>query len=62
MASEKWSIEEVRNKIEWEGGILDTLFWGLRADIIADEELSSLWAELEKIEPLIRRIEAIIYE
>ena len=35
-------------KVEWEGGVFATLRYGVRSDEIEDEELRSLWAEMEQ--------------
>lgn len=42
------SIDDVANKIEWEGGIISALEYGIHADDIEDEELANLWEQLEQ--------------
>lgn len=36
----------LRSKIDWEGGVLPALEYGIRDDDIDDEELAESWAEL----------------
>lgn len=49
-------------KVEWEGGVLATLEWGMRSEDIADEGLAADWRELERlydaIRPLLRSVQA----
>lgn len=58
--SEKWSKEEVANKVDWEGGLLDALYWGIRADMIEDQELAEAWAELEKTMPVFDKVRSLL--
>jgi hypothetical protein len=39
------SKADVKAKVEWEGGIVATLNYGLRSEDIADPALAKLWAE-----------------
>lgn len=39
---------ELAQKIRWEGGLLEALDYGIRADDIADPDLASFWARLEQ--------------
>ena len=57
---EKWTNEEVKDKMEWEGGVIDLLRWGLLSEQIADPVLADLWAQLEKLEPVIDAIEDVL--
>lgn len=36
----------LRAKIEWEGGVLDAMDYGIRDDDIEDEELATAWADM----------------
>ena len=58
---EKWTVQEVRDKVDWEGGIFETLRWGLSANRIKDPKLAALWEKLEEVEEVVRQIEKIIY-
>lgn len=53
-------------KIEWEGGIVDALEYGLTEDDLPDCELRDLWTEVraryQEIEPSIYRIHDLIEE
>jgi hypothetical protein len=35
-------------KVEWEGGVFATLRYGVRSEEIEDEELRTLWAQMEE--------------
>jgi hypothetical protein len=43
----KLSAAQLVAKVEWEGGVLDTIEYGIHSDEIADEGLASAWAEAE---------------
>lgn len=53
-------------KIEWEGGIIDALDYGLKADDLGDQTsaLALAWRELEtawqQVKPLIEKVEALL--
>ncbi len=57
----KLEAEELSAKIDWEGGVYEALKSGLNSDDIDDEELSSIWAELEEsfvdFESLVEKFE-----
>lgn len=58
-----WTNQEVANKVDWEGGIIEALYWGLRSDDIADPDLSAAWAELETtVPPILDRIRNLLPE
>jgi hypothetical protein len=48
-------------KVNWEGGVLATLDYGLRPEDIADEDLRAAWVELRalhaRMKPLIKGFE-----
>ena len=62
MAEKKWTTAAVKSKVEWEGGILDTLYWGLMSNDIEDGPLKELWAKLEQAEPIFNAINRILDE
>ena len=37
------------HKVRWEGGVLNTLAYGIRSEEIGDEELAASWAEVERL-------------
>ena len=37
--NETWTKQEIANKIDWEGGLDETLRWGLKIDHMPDQEL-----------------------
>lgn len=41
-------LPSLRNKIDWEGGIIGALQYGVRDDDIDDEELSEMWYEIQR--------------
>ena len=47
MGSNLKTVQEIANKIQWEGGILDAVEYGIHATDIEDEDLAELWSELE---------------
>lgn len=56
------TIAELAQRVEWEGGALDAVEYGIRADLLADPELRELWKELEigykSLWPLVSKIES----
>lgn len=60
---------EFAGKVEWEGGVLDALDYGLRADDLDDSnpELKAAWRDLarrwaEDFEPGLRNVERMLDE
>lgn len=49
MARPTMTPQQVRDKVEWEGGVVSTLNYGLRAEDIGDTKLASLWSEAQQI-------------
>ncbi len=39
----KMTNQELLDKIEWEGGVLETLDYGINADNIEDEDIGVQW-------------------
>jgi hypothetical protein len=60
------SRRDVWNKVQWEGGILEALEYGIRVDDLpeGDAELAELWQRLEDaydaLEPIQKAIEALL--
>lgn len=54
------SIASLAKKVEWEGGVLAALEYGIRTDEIEDPALRSLWEQVETryraLTPLITEI------
>jgi len=57
---EQWSKSEVARKMDWEGGVIETMRWGLSPDMIADHDLAAAWAKVYAILPLIDEIYNLI--
>lgn len=59
---------EFAGKVEWEGGVLDALDYGLRADDLDDSnpELKAAWRDLARrwaeVEPDVRNVERMLDE
>ena len=53
-ATRLMTARAVAQKIQWEGGILGALEYGLRSDEIEDPELATLWRRLESLYDQIR--------
>lgn len=54
------SAKRLADKVEWEGGVLAALEYGIRSEQIDDSELRSLWSDLEQryrsLTPLVSQI------
>ena len=63
MAAKAYDRELLAYKINWEGGVLATLDYGLEPDDIVDPELRAAWAELrelhDRMRPLIETFERL---
>ena len=67
--TEHMSADDFVSKIIWEGGVLDALDYGLRAESIqegSDDALRSAWAELqsayETFGRQVRQVEVLLEE
>jgi hypothetical protein len=62
--AEQMDRERLAAKVEWEGGVLATLDYGLRSDDIADPELRQAWADVESayraMTPLVQRVTRLL--
>lgn len=61
MARTKLDIARLADKVGWEGGVLETIDYGIRSSDIDDQHVAQLWAELEElyaqITPLLAKID-----
>lgn len=48
MAKTVYSNEDLAAKVEWEGGVIDALDYGIRAEQIADPQLAALWQKASR--------------
>jgi hypothetical protein len=61
---EKMTEDEFLQKVEWEGGVVEALEYGLRADMLKDPniKLGRLWKSLETawlgLQPLMGAVES----
>lgn len=60
MAKPTMTRRQVRDKVEWEGGVVSTLNYGLRAEDIEDPKLASLWSEAQQIQSELSSVVAEI--
>ena len=61
MAEKKYDRELLAYKIQWEGGVMGALNYGLKPDDIGDPELRAAWGHLQQVhaqlQPLIQDFE-----
>jgi hypothetical protein len=66
MVTKTYDRDLLEHKINWEGGVLATLEYGLRPEDIEDEGLRAAWAELRelhgRIHPLMKTFERLLHE
>ncbi len=66
MSAKTYDRELLAYKVRWEGGVLATLDYGLKAEDIGDPELRSAWAEMrelhQKLRPLVSSFESLLRE
>lgn len=55
----KLTVQDIVDKIEWEGSLSDVILQHVHADEIADPQLSELWEQAEEI---LKEISDIIDE
>jgi hypothetical protein len=72
--ADKMTPQEFAQKVEWEGGVLDALEYGLKADDLDDSpeatdlyaewfELQDAWKKLQRLlEPVEARIEGLLLD
>lgn len=58
--------QELANKIDWEGGILEALEYGIHAKDIQDDVIANAWRDMEihwlEFEKYIRYVESLLPE
>lgn len=66
MVTKSYDRDLLKYKINWEGGVLAALDYGLRPEDIEDERLRVAWAELRelhgRIRPLMKSFEQLLHE
>ena len=45
----KLSVERLAKRVEWEGGVLEAIQYGIKGADIANPELAEAWHELEQL-------------
>lgn len=58
----KWTLQEIADKADSEGGIVELMLWGLSANMIEDDTLYHLWTQLETMRGLLRAIGGMLPE
>ncbi len=48
------STRELARKVQWEGGVISALEYGIRSDEIDDPELAALWRNMENLYDQLR--------
>lgn len=48
------------NKIEWEGGVLEALYYGIKSDDFDNMELRQAWKELEEHNKEIEKLSPVV--
>jgi hypothetical protein len=55
------SLGRLAKKVEWEGGVLEAVQYGVTSDQIEDPELAAAWKEIESmwqaLQPALARID-----
>jgi hypothetical protein len=58
------SRERLASKVEWEGGVLAALEYGIRSDLIQDADIRTLWQDLEtrylELTPIVDQLEQLL--
>lgn len=58
--SEPYSLEDLRGKVDWEGGVLDAIEYGIKPAEVPEGELRDLWTQAcalhEQLDPVLERI------
>ena len=61
MSEKQYDRELLASKIQWEGGVIGALEYGLKPDDIGDPELRAAWQQLQQahaeLRPLIQDFE-----
>jgi len=56
MTSKVYDRDLLAYKIQWEGGVIATLDYGLLPEDIADSDLRTAWAELRDLQAQMRTL------
>ena len=66
MTTKAYDRDLLAYKVNWEGGVLATLDYGLRPEDIADRDLRAAWAELRELHarmrPLVKAFERLLQD
>jgi hypothetical protein len=66
MTTKAYDRDLLAYKIQWEGGVLATLDYGLQPEDIEDERLRAAWGELRelhgRLRPLVKSFERLLHE
>jgi hypothetical protein len=58
------TASDVRDRVKWEGGVLDAVEYGIRHDQIQDPALRTMWRDVESrykaLTPLTERIRTFL--
>ena len=61
MSRKQMTLIELATKVDWEGGPLEALEFGISADDVADDAVRALWQQLQDqyraLSPLVREIQ-----
>lgn len=56
-----FSLRRLAEKVDWEGGVIEALEYGIRSGDIADPEVATVWRRVEQLwselRPAVRQIE-----
>ena len=55
------SIKDVADKVDWEGGVIAAIDWGISSEDIDNQSLAKLWAEVENAYAAIDLINQILH-
>lgn len=56
----KLDLPELADKVGWEGGILETIDYGIGSSDIEDVEVARIWAQLEELHAQATPLMAIL--
>ncbi len=55
------TLRRLAEKVDWEGGVIEALEYGIRSSDIADPEVATVWRRVEQLwtelRPAVRQIE-----
>ena len=53
-ARQQMTAKDLADRVQWEGGIVSALEYGIRSDEIGDPELAALWRRMEQLYDQLR--------